>query len=218
MITTAKIIKSDGKYMLIKPADDVWRDIERQKIDTIELRLNDGRTISVDQRRKIFALIRDISLWSGHEPEELRALMTWNYRLKANVEDFSLSDVDMTTAKEFITYLINFCFAYDVPTKDTLLNQTDDIGKYLYMCLEYRKCAVCNKYAEVHHVDRVGMGRNRENIVHVGLRAVALCHEHHTEVHATSESEFFAYHHIYGIKLDEYLCKRLSLRIKERGR
>lgn len=217
MITTAKIIKSDGKYLLIEPADDLSREIERQKIEQIELRLDDGRTISSEQRRKIFALIRDISLWSGHEPEELRALLTWNYRLKANIDDFSLSDVDMTTAKEFITYLINFCFAFDVPTKDTLLNQTDDIGKYLYMCLEYRKCAVCNKYAEVHHVDRIGMGRNREHIVHVGLRAIALCHEHHTEVHATSESEFFEYHHIYGIKLDEYLCKRLSLRTKKRG-
>lgn len=215
MITTAQIIKSDGKYLLIKTDEDIMRDIERQKIECIELRLDDGRTISAEQRRKIFALIRDISLWSGHEPEELRALMTWNYRLKANVDDFSLSDVDMTTAKDFITYLINFCFAFDVPTKDTLLNQTDDIGKYLYLCLEHRKCAVCNRRAEVHHVDRIGMGRNREHIVHVGLSAVALCSEHHKEVHATSESEFFAYHHIYGIKLDEYLCKRLSLRTKE---
>ena len=161
-------------------------------------------------------MIRDISLWSGHEPEELRALMTWNYRLRANIEDFSLSDVDMSTAKDFITYLINFCFAFDVPTKDTLLNQTDDIGKYLYLCLEFRKCAVCNKRAQVHHVDRIGMGRNREDIVHVGLNAIALCDEHHKEVHATSESEFFAYHHIYGIKLDNYLCKRLSLRTKEK--
>ena len=60
------------------------------------------------------------------------------------------------------------------------------------------------------------MGRNREDIVHVGLNAIALCDEHHKEVHATSESEFFAYHHIYGIKLDNYLCKRLSLRTKEK--
>lgn len=216
MITTAKIISKEGNRLVIEPAEDISRELERQEIKEIELRLDDGRTISAIQRKKIFALIRDISLWSGHEPEELRAFMTWNYRLRANIEDFSLSDVDMSTAKDFITYLINFCFAFDVPTKDTLLNQTDDIGKYLYLCLEFRKCAVCNKRAQVHHVDRIGMGRNREDIVHVGLNAIALCDEHHKEVHATSESEFFAYHHIYGIKLDNYLCKRLSLRTKEK--
>ena len=216
MITTAKIISKEGNRLIIEPSEDISRELERQEIKEIELRLDDGRTISAIQRKKIFALIRDISLWSGHEPEELRALMTWNYRLRANIEDFSLSDVDMSTAKDFITYLINFCFAFDVPTKDTLLNQTDDIGKYLYLCLEFRKCAVCNKRAQVHHVDRIGMGRNREDIVHVGLNAIALCDEHHKEVHATSESEFFAYHHIYGIKLDNYLCKRLSLRTKEK--
>ena len=214
--TTAKIIQTDGKYLTIEPSDDIFRDVDRQEIACIELRLDDGRTISAEQRRKIFALIRDISLWSGHEPEELRALMTWNFRLKANIDDFSLSDVDMTTAKNFITYLINFCFAYDVPTKDTLLNLTDDIGKYLYMCLEHRKCAVCNKRAEVHHVDRIGMGRNREHMVHVGLRAVALCRDHHEEVHATSESEFFDYYHIQGIKLDKYLCKKLSLKAEQK--
>ena len=216
MITTAKIISKEGNRLIIEPSEDISRELERQEIKEIELRLDDGRTISAIQRKKIFALIRDISLWSGHEPEELRALMTWNYRLRANIEDFSLSDVDMSTAKDFITYLINFCFAFDVPTKDTLLNQTDDIGKYLYLCLEFRKCAVCNKRAQVHHVDRIGMGRNREDIVHVGLNAIALCDEHHKEVHATSESEFFAYHHIYGIKLDNYLCKHLSLRTKEK--
>ena len=67
----------------------------------------------------------------------------------------------MTTAKSFINYLIEFCFHWSVPTKDSLLNQTDDISKYLYLCLANRRCAICNKPAEVHHVDRIGMGRDR---------------------------------------------------------
>lgn len=85
----------------------------------------------------------------------------------------------------------------------------------MYMCLEHRKCAICNKPAEVHHVDRIGIGRDREKVVHVGLRAIALCREHHNEAHIR-EKELFEENYIYGIKLDEYLCRCLSLNTKER--
>jgi hypothetical protein len=141
--------------------------------------------------------------------------MKWDFISNEDIEWFSLSDVDMTTAKEFITYLIEFCFQFDVPTKDTLLNRTDDIGKYLYHCLEYRKCAVCNGKAEVHHVDRIGMGRDREKVVHVGLSAIALCREHHEAVHR-DEKTFFERYFIYGIRLDEYLCGRLGLNTRSK--
>lgn len=215
MITTAKILRYDGSHLLIQPSDKIDRELLQKHIGSVEIRLNDGRSISAEQRKKVFALIRDISLWSGHEPEYLRQYLTWEFICLNGYEWFSLSNVDMTTAREYITYLIGFCFNHDVGTKDTLLNQTDDIGKYLYLCLENRKCAICNKYAETHHVDRVGMGMDREKIVHVGLRAIALCREHHIKAH-TDEKSLFEDYHIYGIKLDEYLCKCLNLNIKDR--
>ena len=115
----------------------------------------------------------------------------------------------------FISYLINFCFANDVPTRDTLLHNCEDIYKYLYMCLEHRKCAICNAPAEIHHVDRIGMGRNRNKINHLGLRAIALCRKHHDETEIR-ERELFEENHIYGIKLDKYLCKVLKLNYKEK--
>ena len=76
--------------------------------------------------------------------------------------------------------------------------------------------AICNQPAEVHHVDRVGMGRDREAIVHVGLNAIALCRRHHEEAHRR-EKALFADYHIYGIKLDRHLCKVLSLNQKPKG-
>lgn len=217
MTATAKILSYDGKTLLLLPDEDIQREITKKEIKTIEIRLNDGRRISADQRKKIFALIRDVSLWSGHEPEYLRRYMTWDFILKTDREWFSLSDVDMTTAKEFINYLISFCFEFDVPTKDTLLYQTDDIGKYLYLCLEHRKCAICNRHAEVHHVDRLGMGADRNETVHVGMRAIALCREHHIQAH-TGEKELFERYFIYGIKLDQYLCEKLKLRTQKRSK
>ena len=209
--TVTAVIKGfDGKRLLIEPTEDITRELMQKSVNDVELRLNDGRSISNDQRRKTFAIIRDIALWSGHDPDEIRAFIEWDFVCKAGIEPFSLSDVDMSTATDFISYLIDFCFRWSVPTRDSLLDRTDDIDRYLYMCLAYRKCAVCNAPADVHHVDRVGMGRDREKIVHVGLRACALCRTHHQEAH-DDEQAFFEKYHIYGIKLDEYLCNRLRL-------
>ena len=219
MTTTAKIIHYNGKQLWLVPDESLDREIAQKQVESIEIRLNDGRQISNEQRRKIFAIIRDISLWSGHEPEYLRMYLTWEFMGISGSGLFSLEDVDMTTARKFITYLIGFCFDNDVPTKKPLLSQTDDNYDYLYLCLEHRKCAVCNKKnAEVHHVDRIGMGRDREQIVHVGLRAIALCpglDGHHEEAHR-DQKKLFEQNFVYGIKLDEYLCKRLSLNTEKR--
>lgn len=210
MITEGRIIRYEGNQLLIECREPIDRELAQKLVRTVEIRLDDGRTISAAQRRKIFAMIRDIALWSGHEPEYLRMFLEWDFCLKKSVESFSLHDVDMSTAREFITYLIEFCFRHNVPTKDTLLNETDDIGKYLYLCLEHRKCAICNAPAQVHHVDRIGMGRNREEMVHVGLNAIALCPIHHEEAHM-DERGLFQWYHVYGIKLDRYLCDKLKL-------
>lgn len=214
-IYTADLISYDGNVLVVAPSAPIERSLLQKEVHSVELRLVDGRTISAEQRRKIFAIIRDISLWSGHDPEYLRQLLTWDFRSIDGREAFSLSDTDVTTAKEFINYLIDFCFRFDVPAKDTLLHQTDDIGRYLYMCLEYRKCAICNRRAEVHHVDRIGIGRDRESVVHIGLKAIALCREHHDEAHR-HERELFDEHCIYGIHLDRFLCEKLNLNTEPR--
>lgn len=215
MLINGKIIGFTGDTLTVALDEPVDRELLQKSVETVEIRLNDGRCISNEQRRKIFALVRDIALWSGHEPEFLRQLMTWSFVCKRGIEPFSLSDVDMSTAKDFITELIEFCFRYGVPTKDALLHQTDDIGKYLYHCLEYRKCAICNAKADVHHVDPVGMGANRQKVCHIGMLAIALCRKHHQEAHIR-EKELFESYHVYGIKLDKYLCDRLSLNTEKK--
>lgn len=216
MITSAVITEYDGKKLVVIPSESLEREILKKHIKQIEIRLWDARNISPEQRRKIYAIIRDVSEWSGHGPEYLKQYFKWNFCSIDGREDFSLSDVDMTTAREFISYLIEFCFYNDISIRDSMLNRTDDIGKYLYLCLEYKKCAVCNKPAEIHHVNRIGMGRNREKIVHVGLEAIALCEEHHCKAHY-NEKKLFESNHIYGIKLDEYLCKKLNLNCSDKN-
>ncbi|WMI81910.1 putative HNHc nuclease [Anaerotignum sp. MB30-C6] len=206
MITKAKLIRYDGRNLILEPDEPILRELRQKQVENVEIRIVDGRIITPEQRKRIFATIRDISLWSGHEPEYLRQFLTWDFVCQHGGDTFSLSNTDVTTAKDFTNYLINFCLLHNVPTKEPLLDRTEDIGKYLYYCLEHKKCAICNKEAEVHHVDKVGMGRDRKEIVHVGMRAIALCRDHHILAHA-DEQKLFEQYHIYGIKLDEYLCK-----------
>ena len=200
----------DGRIATIKAPLDL-RTWERQTPKECEIRYIDSRTISADQRKKCYALFKEISLWSGHMPDEIKAIMKYDYIAHTGCPEFSLSDVDKSTAREFITHLIEFCLMHDVPCQDTLLNMTDDIGKHLYFCLYYKKCCICGKKSDTHHVDHVGLGRNREEICHIGYRAQALCREHHSECHMIGQESFDGKYYVYGIKLDEILVKRLKL-------
>ena len=210
MTVYGSITDYDGEKLTVK-VDDVSRELLQKQVGEVEIRLDDGRTITAEQRRKAYAIIGDVARWSGHEPEDAKSWLKFYFMAQTGADAFSLSDTDVTTAREFIDYLIQFCFENNVPTRTPLLMQCDDIGKYLYRCLEQRRCAICNAPADVHHVDAVGMGRNRDKIIHEGMNAIALCRVHHNEAHARGR-DFFNYYHVSGIKLDAYLCEKLNLR------
>lgn len=206
MITTARILSYEDGELTLLPTEPIERELLQKQVGTVEIRLVDGREITPEQRRAIFATIHDISIWSGHEPQYIRDHLTWDYLEKSGAKPFSLSDCTVTDAHGFLDYLIDFSMRWDVPMKESLLKRTDDVGRYIYHCIEHSKCAVCGQPGEVHHVDTVGAnGGRRERIIHEGLRAVCLCRIHHEEAHV-NENRFFAQHHIEPIKLDKYLC------------
>lgn len=196
----------DGQsLMVVAPFSDDYL-LNKQEITECEIRLDDGRTISADQRKKIYATMRDISDCTGHMPEEVKALAKYDFISKTGCEYFSLSDCDMTTAREFLEFLIEFCIEWDIPTADSLLERSPDIARYLYSCLLNKCCAICGGKAELHHVDAVGAGRNRKEIIHLGMRVLPLCRRHHMEFHDTGRQTFCDKYHAFGIKMDQYLC------------
>ena len=204
---------ADGKlYVTVPfPEADAWL-LEKQGVQQVEVKLLDSRTISARQRKKLYALFRDVSHWSGHIPDEVKELMKADFIAKTGTPEFSLSDTDMTTGKQLIDHIVAFCLEWDIPCRDTLLNHAEDIGRYLYLCLAHRKCCICGKRAHVHHVDRIGMGANRNEVCHIGYEAMALCWKHHREAHEVSKADFNRRYHIYGIRLDEFLCRKLGLK------
>lgn len=208
----------DGEILTIKvPYTDTGL-LQQQGITQAEIRLDDGRTISAQQRKKAYATIRDIAIYTGYFPEEAKEIMKYYFIAETGEKYFSLSDCSMSTAREFISYVIDFCLEWNVPCRDNLLDRCDDVSRYLYSCLKYKRCCLCGKPAEIHHAEdsRVGMGRDRHEICHVGLNAFALCRGHHTEAHAVPEAEFCAKYHIYPIKIDNTIAEvyRLNTEVK----
>lgn len=174
--------------------------------------MDDGRRITADQRRKIYATMRDIADWSGDMPDSVKAFFKWSFCGDEEHEDFSLSDVDRETASAFLSYLIDFCIQNGVPCSDPLWDRCEDIDRYMYACVMTRTCCITGrKNAQIHHYDRVGM-RSRDNICHVGMRVVPLSAELHTMIHFSGgEDEFYAKHHITPIPLTEKMCEYLRI-------
>jgi hypothetical protein len=220
MIIAGRIRDYDPDQRVLRidaPFENV-ADFARKKYEEVEVHLHDGRNISPRQRAKAWAIVADICRWSGYgirdEAEDVNETLKAYFCAERGIDPFSLANTDMTTARGYINYLIDFVLAYDVPCLDRLLNRTDDIDATLYAHLYHSKCVICGKKAVVHHCDTVGMGRDREEIVHVGMRAMALCSGekgHHGEVHRIGQKTFEEKYHVYGIALDEILVKRLSL-------
>lgn len=189
----------------------------------VEIILWDGRRISPEQRRKCYALLGEIAEYTdgirtAETVDEQKRLLKMEFMLKrmeaTERRMFSLADCDMSTAREFITYLIDFIIANDIPTRVPLIDNCDDIAAYMYACAMHRKCAVCGKPADIHHCEgsRIGAGVDRTKVHQLGREVLPLCRVHHTECHAMPESEFVKKYHLQAVKLDEQLCKRLKFR------
>lgn len=176
-----------------------------------DLLINDCRMISRAQQKKIYAMLGDISDYTGHHVEFLKSYMKSEYIAMYGGDWFSLGYVDMTTARKFIEFILHVCFEWDVPLKDKTVVLAKEVNNYLYLCLRYRRCAVCGHHADVHHVDAVGSGRNRNKVDHTKLRMIALCREHHQETHTIGWLTFRSKYHVEGILLHEKSLKELGL-------
>lgn len=184
------------------------------------VQLLDGRPLSQKQRNACYKLIREIAEHTGGgiDPTKVRLKkMFLQEELQAeNIEDFSLSNAPMSLTCAFQRFLVRFILDWDIPTSFPLLDFVDDVPDYIYGCLVNKKCCVCGKPADLHHVERVGIGRNRDEIIHEGMEAMPLCRIHHGEAHQLGQRRFNAKYHIEsGVILDADLCRVYDLKRKE---
>ena len=189
--------------------------------DEVRVWWPDRDEITPDQRKKIFAINNEIAAWSTHDPEYTRKSLTADF-LRANIERLQMSSLslaisgncDKGTASLFIDFLINFCLENEVPTSRSLQEYADDLERYTYAALLHKRCLICGRKADLHHVDAVGMGFNRQDKPQLGALVMPLCLEHHTEYHSIGRTAFEEKYHTKPVQMD----KRIAAKYRITGR
>lgn len=199
-----------------------WPMMMKREYQECLVQMIDGRPLSNKQRNACYKLIREIAEYTGAGLDSTKENLKRKFLLEElqaeNIEGFSLRDAPMSLACAFQRYLVRFVLEYDIPTNFPLLEYVDDVQDYLYGCLINKKCCICGRPADLHHVRRIGMGRDREEIIHEGMEVLPLCRIHHNEDHQLGEKRFCNRYHLSGgIKLDAYLCKLYRLKRKEKS-
>lgn len=207
-----------GELLIRAPYSD-WVTMTARQFKECLVQPMDSRPLSDKQRKACYALIGAIADYAGMSKDRTKELMKLKF-LSENMEDmseriFSLSNAPMSLVCAFQRFLVQFILEWDIPTDFSLLDMVDDVSDYIYGCLVNKKCVVCGRPADLHHVERVGMGRNREEIIHEGMEVLPLCREHHTEAHTMPDKDFFERYHLPGgIVMDKTLCRLYGLKTK----
>ena len=223
---TVRDITEDGTAVIHAALPDPLRALLR-KYNNVEIILPDGRRISPEQRRKVYALIGEVAEYvdgirNAGTVESAKRTLKMEFML-SRMEGmerrlFSLSNCDVTTAREFINFLVEFIIENDIPTRVPLIENCEDIERYVYACLMSKKCAICGRHADLHHCDGgiIGMGHNREQVNHIGRPALPLCREHHTEIHRIGQEDFLKRYFLEPVRIDERIADVYRLRKKNR--
>lgn len=219
---TGKITNIDERTgtVTIKAHYDDWFTLIKRQYKECWVEMKDSRPLSDKQRKMCYALINEIADWSGSGRELMKEQLKLDFIIGELGETaerlFSLSNAPMSLVCAFQKFLVHLILEYDIPTKKPLLEYVDDTTDYVYSCLVNKKCVVCGKTAELHHIERVGMGRNRNEIIHEGMECLPLCQEHHTQAHTMPDDEFFQMYHLdKGIELDKTLCRIYRLKARK---
>jgi hypothetical protein len=152
-----------------------------------ELRLDDGKLITAEQRKKLYATFKDISDYTGNPPEYTKEFHKFLYCAESGQEYFSLSNCSMETARELINSVIEFVIEHDIPLTELAVDRTDDINKYLYSCIKFSRCCICGLPGLTYTLD------NKRN-------KMCLCNTHYDKAKAAGLQEFEQAFKVYGIQ------------------
>lgn len=184
--------------------------------DDVLVYWQDSRARTLEQIRKAWALMGEIAEYQGQGKDDVYREQSTAFSLKhleiLQGELFHLSTATVSTARAFINLLVEIIIEYGIPTKEPLYGLCDDLERYTYACLMNKKCAVCGRKTELHHVQAIGMGRNRHEIDHIGMLCLPLCREHHDEAHLIGNKAFEERYHLIPIQIDQKIAKKYNLK------
>lgn len=174
----------------------------------VNITLADKRNISQQQRKFIFSLCHEIGEYMGEDKDFVRLNIQEVYKSTYGLEKDSLALYSMSEANGLIDLIIHYCIDNKVPVSSNIMkeNEFSFSQKHIYRMILNRQCAICGRVgAHIHHVDAIGMGRNRDKISHIGKRALPLCAEHHALIHTKGDEEVIEKLHLEPVVIDEKL-------------
>ena len=140
--------------LLIRARYDDWVTMTRREFKECLVQPIDSRPLSDKQRRACYALLREISDYTGMGQEQTKELMKLKFLAEELQETadriFSLSNAPMSLVCAFQRFLVRFILDWDIPCNFPLLNFVDDINDFVYSCLVNKKCCVCGARADLH--------------------------------------------------------------------
>lgn len=209
-------LDNDGTYSVVATGVE----LETSHIELIDngyslnadVTVPDNKLISIDQRKKIFAMCRDIELHWGEPVEALRQRFQSELEIMNGYERISLLDCTRKIAGELIELIITFIFHNQIPMRVETSKLLQGDKAMLYWTTVNRNCVICGKpNADLAHYETVGRGMNRKSIDHYDKHVLVLCRRHHHEQHNIGVKSFDDKYCLINswIKVDEKLNKML---------
>ncbi|MVK33630.1 hypothetical protein GO814_00515, partial [Staphylococcus aureus] len=130
----------------------------------VDVQVVDPFKITGKQRRKIFALVKDIEAHTGQPMDYMRHLFIEFVRTYYGYDKhISLSDCTRTQANQIIEVTLDWIFHNNIP----LAYKTSDLLKqdksFLYWATVNRNCVICLKpHSDLAHQYAIGRGKNRK--------------------------------------------------------
>lgn len=186
---------NDGTYSVVATGVE----LEQSHIDLLEngysliaeVEVPDNKKLSIEQRKKIFALCRDIELHWGEPVESLRKRFQAELEIMNGYNEISLSNCSMRIASELIELIISFMFHHQIPMRVETSKLLSGDKAMLYWATINRNCVLCGKSnADLAHHYAIGRGANRKKMQHYDYEVLALCRFHHQEQHNIGVKSF----------------------------
>ncbi|MDW3933052.1 putative HNHc nuclease [Staphylococcus saprophyticus] len=177
-----------------------------------DVAIHDPYKITGKQRRKIFAMVRDIYDYYGQPMDYLRYMFQKQLEFLNGYEPISLSNCKRRQASELIELILNFVFDNNIPMRIATSNLMTNDRYFLYKSTINRTCVICGApNSDLAHYQAVGRGRNRNKINHYGNKVLALCRKHHNQQHDMGMSSFNKLHHLENawVEVDDKLNSML---------
>lgn len=214
----AEILEQKGNILTVKLYDDLGEeDKNRYEINDrlfATLELYDPESITVEQRRHIYALIGDMEAYTGYPEEAWERFMKRGFMHYDNMKELpsiAVNQMSKARASKFIEFIIVFCIKKQIPFRKDQFYLPRESSNYLFWATNMGNCVICgSEKSDLHHAtDLVGMGNDRTKKKHWDSTFISLCREHHNEAHNLGLTLFMEKWIVKPIKLNERQYKKI---------